>query len=32
MGGGKSQLAKGAQVVQGFCGQVPMKGEVLRRG
>ncbi len=31
MGVGKGQLGKGAQKVQGFCGQVPTRGEVSRR-
>ncbi len=32
MGDGKGQLGKGAQEVQGFCVQVPTRGEVLGRG
>jgi hypothetical protein len=28
VGVGKSQLRKGARKVQGFCGQVPTKGEI----
>ncbi len=28
MGVGKGQLGKGAQKVQGFCGQVPTRGEI----
>jgi hypothetical protein len=29
---GKGQLGKGTQEIQGFCGQVPMRGEISRRG
>jgi len=32
LGVGKDQLGKGAQKVQGFCGQVPMRGEISKRG
>jgi hypothetical protein len=32
LGGGKGQLGKNAQKVQGFYEQVPMRGEVSRRG
>jgi hypothetical protein len=32
VGGGKGQLRKGAQAVQGFYEQIPMKGKISRRG
>jgi hypothetical protein len=28
----KANLEKGTQKVQGFCGQVPLRGEISRRG
>jgi len=30
--GGEGQLGKGTQKVQRLCGQVPMRGEVPRKG
>jgi len=32
LGVSKDQLGKGAQKVQGFCGQVPAKGGISRGG
>jgi hypothetical protein len=32
VGGDKGQFGKSTQIVQGFCEQVPMRGEVSRRG